>query len=102
MKSSSASAKSDGAEHRENADDENPRVRTNRTGLEPGSDPADSARERRAPVDEEVVNHARVDEPPEEIARDSVCGLDDHSIVDFVDIVFVGDDTLDSMFRRSC
>src|SRR5688500_259959 len=100
-KASIESAESEGAEHRDDADQEHPRVRTDLTGLEPGPEPAEEPWNASAdPRDEELVDDALIHARREHVLRRPHGRLHDHAIVDLVDVVLVPENALDAVFFR--
>ena len=97
----SISAKSEGAEHREHADDEHPGVRADLPGLQLRADPADEPRASAAlPFTSSPSIKPGVDAAPEHAARHADDRLHDRVVVDLVHVVLVREHALEAVLLR--
>src|SRR3954463_964657 len=85
------------AEHRQHTGDENPGVDADVSGLQPRSQPAESTRQRSTAVDEEAIDQAVVQQPPQEVSRHHVSRCDDRAVESFVDVILVRNHSLESL-----
>src|SRR3954462_13128796 len=91
------SSQGEGAEHRQNAGDENPGVNADVSGLQARSHPAESARQSGTAVDEKAIDQTVVQQPPQEIPRNRVSRNDDGAVESFVHVILVRNHSLQSL-----